>query len=178
MKPPVILSSVVRPALQALTPYNAAMASPAAEVLIMGTLAQESDMCAYSTQIGGGPALGIGQVERNTHTSMWTHFILPRPALCGLIDKYLCLDPVTVKAKRDPRYLQSEEFHSQLEYNWRYSIGMIRLVYWPVLAAMPAEDDLLGLGQYYKDHFNTRGGRGSAAEWVESYRYFVLGERT
>ena len=54
---------VVRPVLQDLKMY-----SPVAENLIMGTAAQESGFT-YIKQLGGGPALGMFQVEPATTRS-------------------------------------------------------------------------------------------------------------
>ena len=51
---------VIRPALRALDLW-----SPAAEDLVLGTAAQESGL-AYLRQIGGGPALGLWQIEPAT----------------------------------------------------------------------------------------------------------------
>lgn len=176
MKPAIFLSTVIQPVLRALAQYDSRMNTPAAEVILLGTCAQESDFCAYGSQTGGGPALGVHQVERATHTDLWVNFILPRPNLARIIDECVAVTQVLPMLKRDPGYLDSEEFHAQLEYNWAYCTAMARVKYWRSREAMPAADDLPGLGRYYERVYNA-GGKGTAQEWVESYKYFVLGER-
>lgn len=178
MKPAILLETVIRPTLRVLAQFNARMASPASEILLLGTIAQESDFCKYNTQVGGGPALGIPQVEPKTHTDLWVNFILLRPQLGRLIDTHLSLMPTLPHTKNGHtmQYLTGEEFHSQLVWNWRYAIAMARIKYWRSPDPMPSAEDLPGLARYWNDVYNGNPTKGTDAEWLASYRHFVLGE--
>ena len=54
--------------------------------LIMGTFAQESNF-KYTRQIGGGPALGYGQMEPATFNDIVVNFLRHKPELMGKVMK-------------------------------------------------------------------------------------------
>jgi len=176
MKAKDIEQYVVRPALRALGIYNDKMYSEAAVQLMMGTIAQESDMGAFSSQIGGGPALGLGQVERATHTDNMVNFVSGRKDLLDCIQS-VSLVPIAGFFSEEPQFFYSEEFHLQLEYNWIYNIVHARLKFWRAPEALPELDDLAGMGEYWDKYYNANPHKGTAAEWLDSYNYFVLGKR-
>ena len=61
---------IIRPTLQKINLW-----SEAAENLLLGTAAQESLLGTYLKQNGNGPALGIYQMEPNTHKDIWIHYL-------------------------------------------------------------------------------------------------------
>jgi len=149
---------VVQPVLQTLAGWNAAINSPAAENLLVGTAVQESHLT-YLAQLGGGPALGVMQIEPATHDDVWTNYLAYRDDLAKVVQS-----------------LSAGDTHSsqQLPWNMGYSIAIARLVFWRQSAPMPTDaTDLGALGQYWKDHYNTTGGAGTAQEWVENYQKYV-----
>ena len=176
MKARDIEMHVVRPALRSLGIYDDRMYSEAAVVLMMGTIAQESDMGAYTSQIGGGPALGIPQIERDTHTDNMINFVWSRAELLGCLQAVSLL-PLKNMAQDEPEFFYSEEFHLQLVWNWQYAVAHARIKYWRAPEPLPALEDLNGMAEYWKKHYNSAGGKGSAAEWLDSYDYFVRGIR-
>ena len=66
---------IIRPALEAIDLY-----SKAAEELLLGTAIQESRLV-YLKQIGGGPALGLFQMEPATELDLVKNYIWYRPEL-------------------------------------------------------------------------------------------------
>lgn len=119
--------------------------SESAVNLILGTCAQESSFGKYRHQING-PAHGIMQIEERTFEwlkSVWA----PRGAPDVSFEDLICNDEA--------------------------SIIYARLLYWPKPRALPAPDDVFGLGCYWKDYYNTRLGKGTVQQFVRNYRRFV-----
>ena len=73
INPNQLLRYVIKPALTLLD-----MESPAAEALMLGTVAQESHCGRYLHQLGKGPALGIFQMEPTTYRDIWENYIAYR----------------------------------------------------------------------------------------------------
>ncbi|MBF0148367.1 MAG: hypothetical protein HQL85_19610 [Magnetococcales bacterium] len=69
LNPHQLLEFVIRPALQRLGLW-----SEEAEQLVVGTGIQESGL-RHLRQIGGGPGLGIWQMEPKTHADIWDNFL-------------------------------------------------------------------------------------------------------
>jgi len=65
--------------------------SDAAETLILGTIAQESRCGEYVKQVGGGPALGICQMEPATHDDIWLNYLHYKPVLAHKIRQLIAL---------------------------------------------------------------------------------------
>jgi hypothetical protein len=51
------------------------MHSESAVNLLLGTAAQESQFGTYFRQIGGGPALGVFQMEPDTEIDIWDNYL-------------------------------------------------------------------------------------------------------
>ena len=64
---------IIRPALKII-----GLDFRAAEELLLGTALQESRLT-YLHQLGGGPALGLFQMEPGTHDDIWTNYLWNRP---------------------------------------------------------------------------------------------------
>ena len=131
--------------------------SESAENLLMGTAAQESGLGEYIRQIGNGPALGIFQMEPNTFRDIVQNYLQYKPELAKLV-----MSVSGVNA------LRSE----YLEYNLALSICMCRVHYLRVSEKMP--DNLTGWAKYWKEHYNTRLGKGTEAEFIRNFKNYVL----
>jgi len=133
------------------------MNSPTAVNLLLGTAAQESNMGYYRRQIGGGPAVGIFQMEPNTLCDIWTNYLRYRPVLDRrmgrLVDDF------------SPEGLVTSD---------RYAVIMARLHYRRVKEPFPEPNDIKGLAHYWKDHYNTKKGKGTVEEFIENYKRYVL----
>jgi hypothetical protein len=146
LDPAQFLSCVIRPTLEGL-----ALASPAAEVLVLGTALTESGL-RYLDQIDAarlpGPAYGLYQMEAPTHADIWRNFLSFQPA------------PRLKVARLAGYYSGDCPAVSELATNLAYATAMCRVHYRRVAAALPAEDDPLALARYWKAHYNTALGAG------------------
>jgi len=145
-------AEIVIPTLEHLALY-----SKAAENLIVGTAVQESHLT-YLRQVGGGPALGVCQMEPATHDDIWENYLSYRSELKNRVDRLLA--PYKPKVE-------------QLVGNMPYAVAMTRVHYMRVPHALPSADDAEALGQYWKAHYNTEQGAGTVAEFVLNYRKYV-----
>lgn len=147
---------IVRPVLQATS-----MHSENAENLLMGTAAQESHF-EYIKQLGAGPALGLFQMEPDTHDDIWANYLRYRAEVqesimiaCGIGGEQ-CIS-------------------GRLLWDLRYATLMCRVHYRRVTAALPSDID--GMAHYWKDHYNTELGAGTVDEFKQNYGKFVgIGE--
>lgn len=126
--------------------------SKAAEELVLGTALQESHLT-YLKQLGGGPALGVFQMEPATHDDIWDNFLTYRNEL-GLIISELA------------GTCQSSEMTSNLA----YACAMCRVHYFRVPDELPAAGDIAGQATYWKRHYNTPLGAGTVEEYMENWQ--------
>lgn len=148
ISPAMFRKAIVIPALDEIGLW-----SEAAETLLCGTAIQESGL-ERVVQEGGGPALGPFQMEPTTHDDIWTNYLTGRP----------------LALKVDGLMIQCLSEHDQLIGNWFYATAMCRVAYLRAPGDLPAADDLPALGAYWKAHYNTAKGAGTAEEWVSNYR--------
>lgn len=134
------------------------MHSDAAVNLLLGTAAQESAFGTYLRQRGGGPALGVFQMEPDTARDIWTNYIYFRMELADLIWH------TTGEAGHSDRALES---------NIAYQVVMARLHYRRESEPLPAADDIEGMARYWKRHYNTMQGKGTEVEFVKNYQKYL-----
>jgi hypothetical protein len=144
---------IIRPILQTLNLW-----SPAAEALVLGTAIHESRLV-YLRQVGGGPALGIYQIEPTTHADLCRNYLDHRPVLKERVAAFLAPSP---------------EPDAQLATNLAYATAICRLLYYRAPAPLPEASDVDGLAAYWKAHYNTPAGKGTAAEWAKHYRECLI----
>jgi hypothetical protein len=140
---------VVTPTLRALDLW-----SPSAEALVLGTAVHESRLT-YLRQIGGGPALGLYQIEPATHADLYRSYLDARAELKTRAMRLLAPSP---------------DSDAQLATNLAYATAVCRLLYFRAPAPLPASDDVDGLAAYWKAHYNTPAGKGAAAEWAHHFQ--------
>jgi len=141
--PKQLKHEIVIPTLTAL-----GLAQPAAINLLTGTALVES-AGVYLRQIGGGPALGLWQMEPATHDDCWVNF-LNFPKQAAIRDT---IEGMTAEAPS--RCLQ-------LIGNLRYACALARIRYYRVPEELPAAEDAVGLSAYHKKHYNTAQGAADA----------------
>jgi len=143
----IFRGSFVKAALLAQDPK-----SPEAEMLLLGTAAQESSL-RDAQQIGGGPALGYFQMEPATHDDCWSNYINARPPLkAKMMAARIASDP--------PRAIEMVTGH-------QYDAAMDRMRYMRVSAPIPTAPR--DIAAYWKLHYNTPLGAGSAAEFIANW---------
>ena len=124
--------------------------------LLMGTAAQESHLGKYRKQIGGGPALGIFQMEPATFNDIVRNYLRYKPELA-------------VKIERGARVCR---FHAEdIETNDLLAICMARVHYLRVSEAIPS--DVEGMARYWKKYYNTPLGKGTVEEFISNYKKLV-----
>ena len=154
INPEHLRKHVIRPVLELI----GGRADKSVEDLLLGTAAQESQLGYYLKQIDG-PALGIYQIESETHKSVWDNYLAYRPDLASKIrslasQKWFLEDP-----------------DRELVFNLAYATAIARLVYLPVPKAIP--NTTRGQAEYWKKHYNTHKGRGSVDEYLMNYYRYV-----
>ena len=128
-----------------------------AENLLMGTAAHESRLGYYLKQVNG-PALGIYQIEPATHRDVWANFLKYKDELKTKVNSLATKEP---------------SLDENLIYNLAYATAIARIIYFRVSQKMPEANDLQGLAEYWKEHYNTHLGKGTVAEFIKNYHDFV-----
>jgi hypothetical protein len=123
-----ILAEVIRPTLIVM-----GSGGRAAEQLVLGTGIQES-LLTFRQQLGGGPALGLFQMEPATHDDCWNNFLKFRAALASKVKQ-------TLDAGQKP-------MAATMKVNDRYAAAMCRVRYIRVSAALPNQDDIEAIANY------------------------------
>lgn len=136
-----------------LSEYGPGLCSEAAINLLLGTAAQESHFGTYLWQLGGGPAVGVFQMEPATFDWLRDHFKGKYPDIGGR---------------------QAED----LEWDLRLAILLARLRYRVVPAPLPDADVVSALAGYYKQYYNTIHGKATIEEFERNYGKFVRPKTT
>jgi len=146
-------SNVVRPVLQRL-----ALWSQVAENLLVGTALQES-LLTYTQQLGGGPALGYFQMEPVTHDDCWTNYLKYRAVLAGKVRSFIQGDKGS--GTPDCKIMIDNPY---------YAAAMARIKYLRIPSSLPTDpDDIMALGNYWKQWYNTPLGKGQPQEFYDKY---------
>ena len=149
LNPQHVLELVIRPTLEFLD-----LASPSAERLLLGTAITESRL-RHLRQFGGGPALGLYQIEPATHRDLFENF-LDYPRRHALRDRLQGLAA------------PSESLDRRLIANLSYATAAARLIYFRRPEALPDAGDLQAIAGYWKAHYNTSRGAGTPWHFIKS----------
>lgn len=142
-----LLMEVIRPTNRALQLWT-----QAADELVLGTACQESGCGRYLVQLGGGPALGIFQMEPatfNDHHAWLRH----RPLL---------------KARVAALTQDVNDAH-EMVWNLRFAAAMCRIHYYRRREPLPTAGNIAGQAQYWKQYYNTYQGAGTVQQYVDSW---------
>lgn len=150
---------IVVPTLKKIGRYSANSAN-----LIMGTVWQESHGD-FIKQLGKGPALGFIQMEPATHDDIWENYLAYHSALAKEVSG-LALE-ADQEVKGYPNSLN-------LMLSLPYQVAMCRCHYLRKKPAIPAEDDVEGMANYWKKYYNTHLGAGKPEEFIENFPMEVL----
>lgn len=131
--------------------------SPEAVELLMGTSAHESLGWQFRRQLGGGPALGIYQIEPFTHDDCWNNYLNYRP---DLATKILIVSGISFPNA------------AALEHNDVYSTCIARVKY--MRDPQPIPTTLTAQAEYWKRVYNTFMGKGTVQEYINHYNQFIL----
>lgn len=151
---------IVRPTL-----IHMDMWSPAAENLLLGTIAHESgggqhiDQRLSEMDSTLGPAIGLYQIEPRTLNDLYETYLTFRPDKLDLVNEPLGNWPDKI---------------TQLATNLTFATAVARMLYYRHPEKLPAADDIDGLWKYYKRYFNTIKGKAKEVDWKASYKQLVL----
>jgi len=148
-----LLLNAIRPALVML-----GKGDRAAEQLVLGTAIQES-LLIHRQQLGNGPALGLFQMEPGTHDDCWSSYLQFRSALADKVKQ-------TLRPGEEPAAVTMKE-------NDLYAAAMCRIRYVRVAEALPAQDDIHAMANYWKKHYNTPLGAGKPEEFLAKWPHYV-----
>lgn len=152
MDPSHLEKYVIIPACELL-----GLSSPAAHALLLGTAAQESCLGRYVRQVGGGPALGIFQMEPATFHDILDNFLKFRPELMKRFKAKWPLRP-------EPERMVTDLLLAAV---------MARLLYFRVDESLPDAHDIAALARYWKRHYNTPLGKGTPLEFSKNWHNLV-----
>jgi len=148
-------TNVVRPVLQRLNLW-----SEVAENLMVGTALQES-LLKYTRQIGG-PALGYFQMEPATHKDCWVNFLKYRSTLAEKVRSFV---PESLVEIPDPEIMVDNPY---------YACAMARVKYFRSSKPLPKDPtDIVSLGNYWKEIYNTMLGKGKPEEFISKYEKYA-----
>ena len=144
---------IIKPAL-----YDLMLESPEAEELLIFTCAVESLGGTYLKQ-EGGPAVGIYQMEPETHNDIWVNFIVN--------NRFLLIKLATNFAAHG---VPDEQ---RLIYDLRYATALCRIHYMRNSAPLPSHTDVDAIWDYYKTHYNTSMGAATKDSAIIKYHTFI-----
>ena len=157
-KAQVFRTVVIKPVLVEFGGINLA-----AEEILLGTAVQESLNFMYRSQVGGGPAKGVFQMEPLTHDDIWSNYLKYRKKL----------------AEKAISFLTSPNVDKivELENNDKYAAAMARIHYMRVSAPLPKAGDIVAQARYWKQYYNTPLGKGLPHEYIDKWQKYVIGGR-
>lgn len=126
--------------------------------LLLGTAATESRLGLWLRQLGGGPALGLYQIEPETEWDVWNNYLTFRPELRKTVQGW------------------SKGSEGELEYNHAYATAIARLCYRRAPAPLPAAGDREAQAAYWKKYYNTPLGKGTPEKYLKDWRDLVEGK--
>lgn len=157
-----------------------------AVAIMLGILAQESEMGTYLHQRGVSAskgAKGIYQIESATHMSIWNHYLKYHQELAlwvkgkasqhALDDvDYLWYDGDDVETWSDLQ--NNPTLDTNLVTNLTYGTIIARLILWIDSEPLPSYRDIEGMAKYYKRVYNTPEGKATEQQFVDNYNRFYL----
>lgn len=165
MDPEQLYRYVIRPTLDHLR-----LLQPGAGALVLGTGLVESKLT-HVRQARGGPALGVFQMEPNTHDSLWMNWLSKSKnrglamSIRGLVGNW-------------PLGLEDQDFYpipspTAMQGNLYYATAMARVHYRQSPLALPPAD-AEALAWYWKKVYNTLLGKGTVAKALPFFKKAVL----
>jgi len=126
--------------------------------LLMMIAAHESKLGTYLKQVNG-PALGIFQMEPDTHDDVWENG-----------------DSCEVNASYFGYVWECDATSDRLEYDIRYQVFMARQKLFMISDPLPFRENIRAMGDYCKKYWNTKKGKARPECYIYDYVYCGCGE--
>ena len=140
--------------------------TPESVELMLMTMGHESLGGEFIEQVGGGPALGVYQMEVNTYEDIWDNYLRYNGPLAQ--DVYSVLGHTNAKS-----YMMVGNLY--------FATVMARMHYRRVREAIPAREDfgtentwLRALASYAKIYYNTYLGKATPQEYLDDYLNWMV----
>lgn len=146
---------IIVPTLKSIDLY-----SESAVNLLLGTAVQESRLI-YLKQNGGGPALGLFQIEPETFNDIYYRYLKRE-------DKKELMEKVQ-------KFTTEQNIRDQVIGNIPFSVAIARIRYLMVPEPLPDFDDVHALARYWKSFYNTQNGSGKIHDFINNYKHYVSG---
>ncbi len=145
---------ILFPTLHALDLY-----STEAENLLFMLAAHESNFGTYLKQVGGGPALGIFQLEKSSYLDLWAYLKHEDSPHHGLVIQIL-----------GACNLLREPVAEEMVGNLYLATAMARVFYLRIKEPIPT--DLEAMSVYCKKYWNSKLGKATAQNYLDAYNRF------
>ena len=152
--PKQLLTEVIRPVLISMDCWT-----ENSERLILGTACKESECGMYLRQLGGGPGIGIYQMEPNTFNDIWTNYLDYRYDLRAKVLKWVF------------DFGLDDNSAYEMAGNLYYATAMCRVHYLRVPEPIP--NYLAGQATYWKKYYNTEKGAGTTVQYLNAWNRFI-----
>ncbi len=149
------ISYVIKPSLDYLDP-DIPYSDDAVALLLLTALAESN--LNNLTQIGGGPALGLLQMEPETETSLWNNHLRRHPELAAKVENLMI------------KHLRRD---INLAGNMHYQIAIAREKYWQNSRPLPKLAEIEKMSSFYVDIYNA-GGKANKMDVIQLYKTQVL----
>lgn len=147
---------VLNPAMDALVPAGIPR-NPVADALVFATIANESLVGTWLVQSGGGPALGLGQLEPPSETTLWAEMTTAeKAAVSGM--------------------MTPESLLTQLPYNLKLATALVRLFYWHKPFPLAAVVTTNWLWTIYRQFYNTSMGAAQMGAFIDNLSLTDIGD--
>jgi hypothetical protein len=156
IKPDHLRKYVIKPSLQRLGQRY--VSDDAVELLLM-IAAHESRLGYFLHQEGGGPAVGIYQMEPATFHDILMNYVKYNRILESSLGKFYEFP--------NPAFMA---------FDLSFATAMARVHLYRVPSALPDRRDITGMAEYAKKHWNTELGAATVEDYEKAYRELVLGE--
>ena len=144
---------IIKPSLNAIQAW-----SQDAEELLVFTCAVESLGGTYIHQVNG-PALGIYQMEPDTHNDIWENYIKGNAPLLIMISTNL--------------FNTMQRDADRMIYDLQYATVMARIHYMRVKEKLPSSENVEDIWAYYKKYYNTEHGKSQENIAISKYHTFT-----
>ncbi len=152
-------TTIIEPVLEAMY-----MSSPRATQMLLGIAAVESDMT-QNLKNTICSSLGPWQIEKKTFEDIKDRYLMRD-------DKQQLRDDVENVCGVKLENLPFEELLT----NFKLGAAFARIRLWWVSTPLPEANDVEGMAEYWKAHYNTALGAGAEQDFVDKYNKYVIGE--